>query len=217
MKNYKTRLLLSLIIAVSFSLQAFAQITLLDYPKRFQMLNQYTSVFICSPNNGTIIQNVHDDTDQDDWANSDRFYEYNNAYVELTQDPTTPAEETIMQRGKGYVLQLGGNPPIGSPRLWNTELNFIGGSANGGPIPVSVTSGQFNLLGNPYPNYLDLDKFLLSANNATKVRGPIILWTHNTLISSANVNPNDPINAYVNSANDFALYNVLGGVAAGRQ
>lgn len=43
-----------------------------------------------------------------------------------------------------------------------------------------------------------------------------MLWSHNTVISSGNSNPNDP-NYYTNSANDFALYNVLGGVAAGRE
>lgn len=43
-----------------------------------------------------------------------------------------------------------------------------------------------------------------------------MLWAHNTIVSNNNVNPNDP-NFYRNSANDFALYNVLGGVAAGRQ
>jgi len=42
------------------------------------------------------------------------------------------------------------------------------------------------------------------------------LWSHNTIISQANIHPNDP-HPYTNSANDFALYNVLGGVAAGRE
>jgi len=118
---------------------------------------------------------------------------------------------------KGYVIQLGGNGNYTENITTGRLLDFSGGSANTGVINgPNLTANQFNLLGNPYNNFLDLDLFLLSSNNKTKVKGPIMLWSHNTLLSDANVNPNDP-NVYVNSANDFALYNVLGGVAAGRE
>ena len=119
--------------------------------------------------------------------------------------------------GKGYVLQLGGNGTYTDDDLDYRVFNFTGGSANSGPISVATGgAGQFNLFGNPYNNFLDLDAFLLNTNNRNLLRGPIYLWSHNTIISNDNVNPNDP-NFYRNSANDFALYNVLGGVAAGRQ
>lgn len=216
MKNNTKLLLLSLIIVVCFSFEALAQITL-AYPKRTQNLNQYTSIFISSPKSQTIIQNIHDDADQGTYSNSDKFYEYSNGeYVFLPEEEPTPAE--FMQPGKGYIIQLGGNGNYTETIVEDRLLDFGNSSDNGTTtISVGVNAGQFNLLGNPYNNFLDLDKFLLNSNNATKVRGPIMLWSHNTVISSANINPNDSTSIYRNSANDFALYNVLGGVAAGRQ
>lgn len=212
MKIFKNLFMLLLVASISHSIKA--QVDLTNFPTRSQWLNQYTSVFICSPNSGTIIQDVHNDADQDIYANSDRFYQYENgAYVELPQDQSV----TIMQPGRGYVLQLGGNgnyadviPPV------NRFFNFSGASANISPVNTPVAN-SFNLLGNPFAEFLNLDAFLLNSNNKTKVKGPIMLWSHNTIISSANINPNDSTSTYRNSANDFALYNVLGGVAAGRQ
>jgi len=145
MKNVKIVRLLLLIMAVIPYL-GIAQIDIGFYPIRSQSLNQYTSVFICSPNSGTIIQNIHNDDSPANFFNSDRFYEYLGGYSELPQDP--PAE-TIMAPGRGYVFQLGGNGTIGGTALLITELNFGNSGANNGPISVSVSSNQFNLLGNP--------------------------------------------------------------------
>lgn len=209
MKNMKTQWLFSMIIAMNVIFGTSAQISL-SYPTRTQLLNQYTSVFICSPNNGTIIQNIHND---DLMANSDKFQYYDNGWVYLAEETPT----TTMIPGKGYVLQLGGNGTYTDDDLDDREFDFTGGSANDGPISVATGgAGQFNLLGNPYNNFLDLDAFLLNTTNRNLLRGPVYLWSHNTIISNDNVNPNDP-NYYRNSANDFALYNVLGGVASGRQ
>lgn len=115
---------------------------------RFQYLSQYTSVFVSSPNNFKKIQDVHNDSDQGIWFNSDRFYEYNNGYVQLPQDQSV----TTMQPGKGYVLQLGGNGHINETIVRERKFEF-GGGGNSGPIPVGVTTGQFNLLGNPFGNF----------------------------------------------------------------
>lgn len=65
-------------------------------------------------------------------------------------------------------------------------------------------------MGNPYASYLDADAFLTDTSNTTVSN--ICLWTRNTLASlsvpgSANFNF---------STVDYALYNVLGGVSAGR-
>lgn len=213
MKNLKKIWLLLLVAINTHGLIAQAIVDPV-LSTRSQKLNQYTSVFICSPNSGTIIQDVHDDSFQPTFANSDRFYKYENgAYVELPQDESV----TVMEPGRGYVLQLGGNGTYTDIRLDDRVFDFSGGNANSAPVSAAVTNNQFNLLGNPFSDFLNLDLFLLSSNNKTKVKGPIMLWSHNTIISSANINPNDPTSTYRNSANDFALYNVLGGVAAGRQ
>lgn len=208
MKNLKKIWLLLLVAINTHALIAQAIVDPAS-STRSQFLNQYTSVFICSPNSSTIIQDVHNDADQDNFANSDRFYKYENgAYAELPQDQSV----TVMEPGRGYVLQLGGNgnytdaiPPL------NVSFNFSGGSTNNSPVNTPVAN-SFNLLGNPFAEFLNLDAFLLNSNNKTKVKGPILLWSHNTIISSANINPNDPTSTYRNSANDFALYNVLGGL-----
>lgn len=213
MKNFKIFQRLFFLLVVINTHGLIAQISFPEPNKRTQKLNQYTSVFICSPNNGTIIQNIHNDSNPVTWFNSDKFQYYDNGWVYLAEETPT----TTMQPGKGYVLQLGGNGNYTENITDDRLFDFSGGSANSGSISVAVGgSGQFNLLGNPYSDFLDLDLFLLSSNNKTKVKGPIMLWSHNTLLSGTNVNPNDP-NVYVNSANDFALYNVLGGVAAGRE
>lgn len=59
----KTKKLGILIVSLLMGASSIAQLTL-DYatPKRTQNLNQYTSVFISSPNNNTILQNVRDQT-----------------------------------------------------------------------------------------------------------------------------------------------------------
>jgi len=214
MKNFKIAQLFMLMLAMSNTYEIVAQISLFPAEsRRTQYLNQYTSVFICSPNNGTVIQNIHDDSQQTAVSNSDSFYKYENGgYVWIPQDP--PAE-TIMEPGRGYILSLGGNGTIGETIVAERSFDFSGGAANNGTVPTTIYSG-FNILGNPYIDFLDLDLFLLNSNNRTKVKGPIMLWTHNTILSDSNTNPNDS-NVYVNSANDFALYNVLGGVASGRQ
>lgn len=81
MKNLKTQWLFSILMVISLTFGTFAQISL-TYPTRTQNLNQYTSVFICSPNNGTIIQNIHNDVFM---ANSDKFQYYDNGWVYLPE------------------------------------------------------------------------------------------------------------------------------------
>jgi len=66
-----------------------------------------------------------------------------------------------------------------------------GGNNNTNNKTVDMLNGRFNLIGNPYLGFLDADAFLLDADNADKVTGPIRLWGHNTLVSEANVNPLD--------------------------
>ena len=96
MKNFKILKLILLIIAFINTSKGFSQIDIGDFPRRTQNLNQYTSVFICSPNNGTIIQNIHNDDDQEIWFNSDKFQYYDNGWVYLAEETPT----TTMQPAK---------------------------------------------------------------------------------------------------------------------
>jgi len=172
-KNSKILQLIILLLAMSNTYELMAQIDISGFPSRVQYLNQYNSVFICSPNNGTIIQDIHDDSIQDIWPNSDKFQTYNNGQWDYLAEE---APTTTMQPGKGYVIQLGGNGSFGTTRMGFETFDFDGGSENNGTIiGPNLTTNQFNLLGNPYRNFLDLDLFLLSTNNRTKVKGPIML------------------------------------------
>lgn len=207
----KTTKLWLVFLAVCSSQTSFAQIDLF-YPERIQHLNQYTSVFISSPKSNTILQQVRNQAGLS-LVHSDKYQFFNQAinyYQQLSQGGST-----IMQPGVGYVLQLGGNGNYTDVQLDNIIQEFNGGSDNNGTISTPVTAGKYALLGNPYKDYLDLDYFLLNANNKTKIKGPISLWTHNTVISPNN--PSGPdYSPYRYSQNDYAIYNVLGGVAAGR-
>jgi len=70
------------------------------------------------------------------------------AYVQILGD------EVLLEKGKGYVAQLK-----------STDTFVFSGTLNNGDVPVAVTrtgttAGKrgFNLVGNPYPSYLDWTK-----------------------------------------------------------
>lgn len=124
---------------------------------------------------------------------------------------------TIMQPGVGYVETT---PPngVGNYSAIAFELpynqSYTGNfTVNDGDITVPMVVGvsSFNLIGNPYPDFLDADSFLLDPDN-TNISGTIFLWTHNTV--SSNLTPGIYQSNFTPS--DYAMYNLLGGVAAGR-
>lgn len=96
---------------------------------------------------------------------------YFNEPTALYTNPITSAETLTV--GKGYVVKL--NSDLGG------TYTFTGGSLNTGTITLSptrtgTTAGQrgFNLVGNPYPSYLDWDAAYTDENNpATNLRDAI--------------------------------------------
>jgi hypothetical protein len=85
---------------------------------------------------------------------SNRFYTYNpstNLYVAetATNNFTT---------GKGYLIRLPNNHPT-TPTIWNSQFS---GVPNNGTISLSLTSGTFNAIGNPYPSAIDADTFIIN-------------------------------------------------------
>jgi hypothetical protein len=114
-----------------------------------------------------------------------------------------------MNAAKGYIVR--------APNGWNlnnaTNGVYTGtfqGVPNNGIIPVQVAKGNSNsnLIGNPYPSAIDIDKFILDPANAAIFDGTIYLWTHNTAISSS-IPGND---VYNYTADDYATYNLTGGI-----
>lgn len=113
-----------------------------------------------------------------------------------------------MQVGKGYIVRAPQSFPV------NTTSNFTGiftGAPNNGEITVpgfqgSTTTEVWNLIGNPYPSAIDVDLFLTDPDNS-EVGGTVYLWTHNTPPSEGDAG------LYTYTANDYATYNLSGGVA----
>ncbi len=168
---------------------------------------QYSNIFMSSPVAGQAIGSTY--TGPDLPAQAYRQYKWNTT----TQAYELIPESEIMMPGIGYIETTGGNGNFGQ-NLPNVEYKqTYAGVQNNGTITVPIVgNNQLNLLGNPYPDHLDLDSFLLDPVNLNVVNGSIYLWTHNTNASGSNPGPS-PLNF---STSDYAIYNILGGVRAGR-
>ncbi|WPO79902.1 T9SS sorting signal type C domain-containing protein [Flavobacterium sp. KACC 22761] len=124
---------------------------------------------------------------------SDRF---------LTYDPNaknwkSESGSNNMLSGTGYIIQGPKDFSESTPRIYTATFK---GVPNNGKIQVKMgPADSFNLIGNPYPSTLNADLFL--KENASKIKGTIYLWTHNTPITN---------NKY--TSDDYAVYNLLGGV-----
>jgi hypothetical protein len=110
------------------------------------------------------------------------------------------ASNSIMSLGKGYIVRAPQNfdPIIAA----NYNASFIGVPNNGIiTTTILVSTSDYNLIGNPYPSAISADLFLSDAANAPFLDGTIYLWTHNTAVTNLQY-----------TDNDYAVYNLLGGV-----
>lgn len=112
----------------------------------------------------------------------------------------------IMQPGSGYIVRAPDIAPFNS-----TTTNIWSGAFTGVPnnglitTPLLLGASGLNLIGNPYPCALSADLFLLDLANLGKLDGTLYFWTHNT-----------PLNGtYLYTSDDYASYNLLGGVGTG--
>lgn len=124
---------------------------------------------------------------------SNAFYSFD----ALTDTWTSESGIAKMNVGKGYIIRAPENFSEINPTIY--EASFIGIPNNGivsVPIAAADTS---NLIGNPYPSAINADLFLMT--NAGVIDGTLYFWTHNT-----------PINQGIYTSNDYAEYNLLGGV-----
>ena len=148
----------------------------------------------------------------------DKFFSFNSIANDwVLENPTTAS----MAIGKGYIIR-GIPPPPGPPPGFGTN-SFIG-VPNNGNISVSVVFtnplnllstdpeyGVSYLLGNPYPSAIYADQFLY--DNQSVIGGTLYFWTHNTPIAIGTPDPGTGAWAY--SGNDYASYNITGGVGTG--
>lgn len=99
--------------------------------------------------------------------------------------------------GKGYIIQ---GPQNFSSYLPAKFEGVFTGIPNNGKIEIKLGNANFgSLVGNPYPSALDADIFL--TKNRSKIKGTMYFWTHNT-----------PVTNLKYSSDDYAVYNLLGGV-----
>ena len=102
-----------------------------------------------------------------------------------------------MDLGKGYIIR--------GPQYFSTTIPapyeaVFTGVPNNGKIAIPIGGNNTsNLIGNPYPSAISADMFL--TKNKDYIDGTIYFWTHNT-----------PITNNVYTSNDYAVYNLLGGV-----
>jgi hypothetical protein len=124
---------------------------------------------------------------------SDKFYSYNPSSQSWFLENTT----NVMQTAKGYIIR--------GPQTFSDSVRaiftagFIGVPNNGNIASPIGQSNSFNLIGNPYPSAINADELI--NKNTGVIDGTLYFWTHNTPIIN---------NAY--TSDDYAVYNLLGGV-----
>ena len=165
---------------------------------RINNVNQYSDILMSSP---VDIQNIGGTNPSTAYSQ----HKFDNNWVSI------PVSETMMP-GRGYSETINGNgiyDGIAAPPTGATYEQSYTGTINTGTY--SFPSNGLQLVGNPYANYLDADTFLQDSSNSG-LSGSIYLWTHNTV---ASVYGNGG-GIYSFTTNDYAIYNLLGGVSAGR-
>ncbi len=124
---------------------------------------------------------------------SDKFYSYNaNTSKWKLENPSNK-----METGRGYIIRAPQNFSITERSKFKAIFK---GVPNNGKIMVKQGApNASNLIGNPYPSTLNADVFL--RKNALVLKGALHFWTHNT-----------PITNLEYTTDDYATYNLLGGV-----
>jgi hypothetical protein len=140
---------------------------------------------------------------------SSNFYSFDPVADDWKRESTA----AIMSKGIGYIIS---GPEFFAPNPPGVHIASFRGNPHNGTvnIPINTTIESSYLLGNPYPSALDADSFIV-ANN-TVLDGTLYFWTHNTAIQLRdNIAPGTAgSGAYAYTSNDYASYNITGGVKA---
>lgn len=124
---------------------------------------------------------------------ADKFYSYNC----LNSSWILEKPSNTMIPGRGYIIR---GPQYFSTTVRSVYETIFKGIPNNGKIEVDLgEDDNLSLVGNPYPSTLNADAFL--KKNASKIKGTLYFWTHNT-----------PITDHEYNTDDYAVYNLLGGV-----
>lgn len=114
--------------------------------------------------------------------------------------------------GNGYIMRVKNQAPFTNLNaIDNIDLKFTG-TANNGVVSVAVTNdpasspnatSRRNLLANPYPSAINIDKFLLENED---IDGYVALWT------AATPTGNNNNNTTTYGQADYLIYNLAGEV-----
>lgn len=94
-----------------------------------------------------------------------------NAGEGFTMKGVSGADATIADATEGVANNAGGQ-----------RYDFRG-KPNDGTISVAVSTGNFTLVGNPYPSAIDLNSYLLNPANAAVINGQAYFWEQVTVNS----------------------------------
>lgn len=110
-----------------------------------------------------------------------RFYNYNgltNLY-NVILNPST----TNFAVGQGYLIRM---PNDASSTERTSYSGVFTGVPNNGIIPIPMTNGgvgkRFNLVGNPYPSPISVNKFI--ADNISNITGTLYFWRKTNNVGS---------------------------------
>ncbi len=107
----------------------------------------------------------------------------------------TVGQNGTLLAGQGFTLKGSGTASA------NQNYTFVG-KPNNGTITSTVSSGNLNLCGNPYPSAIDANKFI--DDNATSITGTLYFWEHYNTNTSHNT---------IQYQGGYATYTKTGGTA----
>ncbi|WP_396144375.1 GEVED domain-containing protein [Flavobacterium sp.] len=126
----------------------------------------------------------------------DKFFQFDPVIGNWATVPSS----NLMNVGKGYIVRAPQTFDPINATIYNAS--FIGVPNNGIiTTPIVVSTSDYNLIGNPYPSAISANMFLSDVSNTSYLDGTIYLWTHNTAVTNLQY-----------TDNDYAVYNLLGGV-----
>ncbi|PKP14902.1 MAG: hypothetical protein CVU07_12500, partial [Bacteroidetes bacterium HGW-Bacteroidetes-23] len=142
---------------------------------------------------------------------TNRIYHWNHLTTGLNPQSWVGGVANLpMVAGKGYIIRApNGYPSTGAGTVFTGAFE---GVPNNGivVVPAQGDLEKWNLIGNPYPAAIDIEKFLIT--NSSILEGTIRLWTHNTLPSAIPSYPGFSPQELNYSSDDYATYNLSGSI-----